>query len=139
MAKQVQKPKDTKAKPAKEAAFQEAPPAFGRRVTLDLTDEDHQALKLRALEQRTNMATLLRSMVRLYLDDPKVARKSRERKLMAHKGRIVSTRKRKRSKIDPGVPKAGPVTITRADGTSEVRPAMTRAEASKMVRRHSRS
>lgn len=79
MAKQVQKPQGTKAKPAKETPFQEAPPAFGRRVTLDLTDEDHQALKLRALEQRTNMATLLRSMVRLYLEDPKVAEQVEKR------------------------------------------------------------
>lgn len=66
---------------------------------------------------------------------------------MAHKGtsgaslggRIVSTRKRKRPSVDPGVPKAGPVTIRRADGSCEVRPAMSRAEATKMVRRHAGS
>lgn len=75
MAKQVQKPKKAaKDRPAKKAApFQDAPPAFGRRITLDLTDEDHQALKRAALEQRTTMANLLRSMVGIYLGDPKVA------------------------------------------------------------------
>lgn len=73
MAKQVQKPKAAKSLAKKAAPFQEAPPAYGRRITLDLTDEDHQALKLAALEQRTTMANLLRSMVGIYLGDPKVA------------------------------------------------------------------
>jgi len=73
MAKQVQKPKAAKGPAKKAAPFQEAPPAYGRRITLDLTDEDHQALKLAALEQRTTMANLLRSMVGIYLGDPKVA------------------------------------------------------------------
>lgn len=52
-------------------------------------------------------------------------------------GRVINTRRRKYW-TDPGVPKAGPVTITRADGSVEVQPALSRKEAAKLVRRGAR-
>jgi hypothetical protein len=53
--------------------FVAAPRTYERRITLDLTAEDHQALKLAAVQQHTTMADLLRALVALWRDDPVVA------------------------------------------------------------------
>lgn len=49
-------------------------------------------------------------------------------------GQITYRKRRKQPKVDPGVPKAGPVTVTKADGSIEIQPANSRAEVTKMVR-----
>ncbi len=46
---------------------------FPRRITLDLTDDDHRALKQAALDSRVPMADLLRVLVRLWRSDPDFA------------------------------------------------------------------
>ena len=48
---------------------------FDRRVTLDLTREDHRALKMAALEADTTMAELLRALVALWRQDSHLARR----------------------------------------------------------------
>ena len=45
------------------APFKEAPKPYPRRITLDLTNEDHRALKQAALDGNTTVADLLRSLV----------------------------------------------------------------------------
>ncbi len=52
---------------------------FERRVTLDLTREDHRALKTAAVEADTSMAGLLRALVGLWRDDPQLAERVHER------------------------------------------------------------
>jgi hypothetical protein len=49
-------------------------------------------------------------------------------------GQVTYRKKRKQPRVDPGVPKAGPVTVTKADGSVEVQPAKSRAEVTKIVR-----
>lgn len=51
-------------------------------------------------------------------------------------GRVEMPRRKnaRRPKATLGVPKAGPVTVTRADGSVEVQPAMSRAEVAKIIR-----
>ena len=66
MAKQVGK--DNKPK-----TFQEAPKKYPHRITLDLSAEDYQALRRRAFEEHIGMASLLRGLVQLYLEDPKLS------------------------------------------------------------------
>jgi hypothetical protein len=46
---------------------------YPRRITLDLTDEDHLALKQAALDNRVTMADLLRALVDLWQSDHAVA------------------------------------------------------------------
>ncbi len=46
---------------------------FPRRITLDLTNDDHRALKQAALDSRVPMADLLRVLVRLWRSDPDFA------------------------------------------------------------------
>jgi hypothetical protein len=78
MAKQLAgrgKPAETGRSPA----FRAAPPAYERRVTLDLSNEDHRALKLAALEQETTMADLLRTLVAIWRDDKTLAKQVGER------------------------------------------------------------
>lgn len=70
----VQKQRDTD--PQK--PFVAAPPAYERRITLDLTAKDHQALKLAAVTERTTMADLLRGLVALWREDPGLARRISE-------------------------------------------------------------
>lgn len=53
-----------------------APPrVYSRRITLDLTAEDHQALRLAAAQYDTTMADLLRGLVALWRDDPVLAQR----------------------------------------------------------------
>lgn len=59
--------------------FVAAPPTYERRITLDLTADDHQALKLAAVTEHTTMADLLRALVALWRDDPQLAERVRER------------------------------------------------------------
>ena len=59
--------------------FRSAPPAYERRVTLDLTPEDHRALKVAAVEQDTTMADLLRALVAIWRDDDHLAKQVGER------------------------------------------------------------
>lgn len=58
--------------------FVPAPPAYERRITLDVTSDDHQALKLAAVTERTTMADLLRALVALWRNDPQLAEQVRE-------------------------------------------------------------
>lgn len=60
-----------------DAAGPLAPPPrpYPRRITLDLTAEDHQALKLAAVQHDMTMADLLRSLVALWRDDPALAQR----------------------------------------------------------------
>lgn len=74
MAKQVKKGAD-EGTPAATEPFKKAPKKHPHRVTLDLSAEDYEALRLRAFEQHTGMATLLRALVRLYVEDPSVAKR----------------------------------------------------------------
>jgi hypothetical protein len=46
-------------------------------VTLDLSDDDHLALKLAAAHQRSSMAELLRALVALWRSDPDLAERVR--------------------------------------------------------------
>jgi hypothetical protein len=56
-----------------------APPAtYGKRLTLDLTVEDHQALKIGAAEATATMAGVLRALLALWRDDAELARRVRE-------------------------------------------------------------
>ncbi len=55
------------------APFRSATPAYTHRVTLDLVDEDHRALKLASVDQGRPMAELLRGLVTLWRDDPELA------------------------------------------------------------------
>lgn len=70
----VQKDRDTD--PQK--PFVAAPPAYERRITLDLTAEDHRALKLAAVTEHTTMADLLRGLVALWREDADIARRVAE-------------------------------------------------------------
>jgi hypothetical protein len=58
--------------------FVTAPPTYERRVTLDLTADDHQALKLAAVTQRTTMADLLRALVAVWREDTQLAQRIRD-------------------------------------------------------------
>lgn len=62
---------------AAEVARPVAPPPrpYPRRITLDLTAEDHQALKLAAVQHDTTMADLLRGLVALWRADPVLAQR----------------------------------------------------------------
>lgn len=55
------------------APFRSANPTYTRRVTLDLVDEDHRALKLAGVEHGRPMAGLLRALVALWREDPELA------------------------------------------------------------------
>ena len=61
------------------AAFRSAPAAFERRVTLDLTNEDHRALKRAALDADTTLASLLRTLVAFWREDEALATRVLER------------------------------------------------------------
>ncbi len=60
------------------APFRSATPAYTHRVTLDLVDEDHRALKLASVDQGRPMAELLRGLVALWREDPDLAARIRE-------------------------------------------------------------
>ncbi len=51
------------------------PRTYPRRITLDLTAKDHQALKLAAVQHDTTMADLLRGLVALWRTDPVLAQR----------------------------------------------------------------
>lgn len=55
------------------APFRSASPTYTHRVTLDLVDEDHRALKLAGVEHGRPMAELLRALVALWREDPELA------------------------------------------------------------------
>ncbi len=61
-----------------QSPFVPPPPTYERRVTLDLTADDHRALKLAAVTEYTTMADLLRALVALWRDDPQLAQRVRE-------------------------------------------------------------
>ncbi len=65
--------------PADSPTFRAAPPAYERRVTLDLTPDDHRALKVAAVEQDTTMADLLRALIALWREDPELPERVGER------------------------------------------------------------
>jgi len=52
---------------------------FEKRVTLDLTAEDHRALRRAALDEGATMAALLRALVALFREEPAVQAKVRRR------------------------------------------------------------
>lgn len=62
-----------KAVGGKAAPFRSATPAYTHRVTLDLVDEDHRALKLASVEHGRPMAELLRGLIALWREDPELA------------------------------------------------------------------
>lgn len=65
------------AEPKKEA-FTSTPVTYGKRLTLDLTADDHRALKVGAAEAMATMAGVLRALVALWRDDAELARRVRE-------------------------------------------------------------
>lgn len=70
MARQLaERPKET---------FTSAPSTYGKRLTLDLTADDHQALKVGAAQATTTMAGVLRALLALWRDDPELARRVKE-------------------------------------------------------------
>lgn len=62
-----------KAERSEVAPFRSAAPAYTHRVTLDLVDDDHRALKLASVEHGQPMAELLRGLVALWRNDPEIA------------------------------------------------------------------
>jgi hypothetical protein len=71
-----------KAEGGNAAPFRSATPAYTHRVTLDLVDEDHRALKLASVEHGRPMAELLRGLVALWRNDPELA--ARVQELLKH-------------------------------------------------------
>lgn len=65
-------PKERVAAP-KPDPFTKAPKSFPRRVTLDLTDADYDALREGAYHDRSSIAEILRCLVELWRTDPKLA------------------------------------------------------------------
>lgn len=68
-----------KADSSRPAPFRSAAPAYTNRVTLDLVEEDHRALKLASVDQGKPMAELLRALVALWRDDAELAERVRAR------------------------------------------------------------
>lgn len=71
--------KPATASPAAQAAFAAPPPAYAKRLTLDLTAEDHRSLKLAALDADAAMTDLLRGFVALLRERPALAAEAAER------------------------------------------------------------
>ena len=67
------------ASPAAQAAFAAPPPAYAKRLTLDLSAEDHRSLKLAALDADVAMTDLLRGFVALLRERPTLAAEAAER------------------------------------------------------------
>ncbi len=63
--------------------FATAPKAFAKRLTLDLTEADHRALKILAAEHGASMVDLLRGALRLVVDQPAIAEAAIRTKPMA--------------------------------------------------------
>lgn len=57
---------------------QARPRPYPRRVTLDLTEEDHRALRVASLDRRVPMAELLRELVRQWRLDAERAHPDQE-------------------------------------------------------------
>ena len=55
------------------AVFKRAPAAYTKRLTLDLTAEDHRTLKLAALDTDAPMTDLLRGFIALVRSRPELA------------------------------------------------------------------
>lgn len=55
--------------PAPAEPFRAAAPVFVKRVTLDLTAEDHRTLKRAALDEDVAMAEVLRTLLGVYFGD----------------------------------------------------------------------
>lgn len=60
-------------------AFLSPPKPYPHRVTLDLTTEDHRALRMAAASEGTTMAEVLRALVALWQSDRSVAASVRDR------------------------------------------------------------
>ncbi len=52
-----------------------SPPMFPRRMTLDLSEEDHQALRRAAFEDEIPMAAMIRELISMWRADPKLQAK----------------------------------------------------------------
>lgn len=79
MQRQVTAPAAAAAPEHAPAPFRSAPSPHPRRLTLDLSDDDHRAVKDGAYDHRTSMAELLRALVALWREDPEVAARVKAR------------------------------------------------------------
>ncbi len=61
------------ATPAATAAFKRPPAVYVKRLTLDLSAEDHRTLKLAALDTDAPMTDLLRGFIALIRSQPELA------------------------------------------------------------------
>ena len=59
--------------PAASAAFKRPPAAYAKRLTLDLSSEDHRTLQLAALDSDAPMTDLLRGFIALIRLRPELA------------------------------------------------------------------
>lgn len=58
------------------AAYRPAPKPYPKRLTLDLTEQDHKALRLVSAETDVPMADILRGALRVLLEDQKAMAKA---------------------------------------------------------------
>jgi hypothetical protein len=79
-ARMARKTARTKTK-TEEPAFRSAPPAYAKRLSVDMTEEDHRALRLEAAEHGGTMVDVIRALIAQWRDDEELQATLRKRRL----------------------------------------------------------